>query len=59
VELHMSYTHLSQDERYQIQHLYEGGFSAREIGATLGRAATTISRELGRKAMRSLRLFRC
>jgi IS30 family transposase len=48
VELHMSYTHLSQDERYQIQHLCGGGFSAREIGAQLERAATTISRELRR-----------
>ena len=44
----MIYTHLSQDERYQIQHLYGGGFSAREIGAQLERAATTISRELRR-----------
>jgi len=48
VELHMSYTHLSQDERYQIQHLHRGGFSAREISAELKRAATTISRELRR-----------
>ena len=44
----MSYTHLSQDERYQIQHLHGGGFSAREIGAQWERAATTISRELRR-----------
>ena len=44
----MSYTHLSQDERYQIQHLHRGGFSAREISAELKRAATTISRELRR-----------
>jgi IS30 family transposase len=48
VELHMSYTHLSQDERYQIQHLHGGGFSTREIGAQLKRAAATISRELRR-----------
>jgi Transposase and inactivated derivatives, IS30 family len=48
VELHMSYTHLSQDERYQIQHLHNGGFSAGEIGAQMQRAATTISRELRR-----------
>jgi IS30 family transposase len=46
VELHMSYTHLSQDERYQIQHLHGGGFSTREIGIQLERAATTIGREL-------------
>jgi IS30 family transposase len=44
----MSYTHLSQDERDQIQHLHRGSFSAREIGAQLGRAAPTISRELRR-----------
>lgn len=44
----MSYTHLSQDERYQIQHLHRGSFSARAIGAQLGRAAPTISRELRR-----------
>ena len=44
----MSYTRLSEDERYQIQHLHGGGFSAREIGAWLERAATTISRELRR-----------
>jgi IS30 family transposase len=48
VELHMSYTHLSQDERYRIQPLCGGGFSAREIGAELKRATTTISRELRR-----------
>ena len=46
----MSYTHLSQDERYQIQHLHNGGFSAGEIGAQMRRAATTISRELRRNA---------
>ena len=40
----MSHTHLGQDERNQIQRLHGGGFSAREIGAQLERAATTISR---------------
>ena len=44
----MSYTHLSQDERYQIQHLHNGGFSAGEIGAQMQRSASTISRELRR-----------
>lgn len=44
----MRYTHLSQDERYQIQHLHSGGFSTIEIGAQLLRATTTISRELRR-----------
>ena len=46
----MSYAHLSQDERYQIQHLHGCGFSAREIAVELKRAATTISRELQRNA---------
>jgi IS30 family transposase len=46
----MSYTHLSQDERYQIQHLHRGGFSASEIGRQIRRATTTISRELRRNA---------
>ena len=44
----MRYTHLSQDERYQIQHLHSGGFSTVEIGAQMLRATTTISRELRR-----------
>lgn len=46
----MSYTHLSQDERYQIQCLHSGGFSAGEIGRDMKRATTTISRELRRNA---------
>jgi IS30 family transposase len=44
----MVYAHLSQDERYQIQHLHGGGFSTRQIGVELRRAGTTISRELRR-----------
>lgn len=40
--------HLSQDERYQIQWLDRGGFSTREIGAQIGRHASTVSRELRR-----------
>lgn len=44
----MGYAHLSQSERYQIQCLHRGGFSAGEIGATLGRARSTVSRELRR-----------
>ena len=46
----MSFAHLSQDERYQIQHLHGGGFSAREISAQMQRASTTIRRELRRNA---------
>ena len=48
MELHINYTHLSQDERYQIQLLHAGGFLAGEIGEQLGRATTTVRRELQR-----------
>lgn len=41
----MSYTHLSQDERHQIQHLR---FSMSEIAEQLQRNPRTIRRELGR-----------
>lgn len=44
----MSYTHLSQDERYQIQCLRRGGFRLEYIGAQLQRSISTISRELRR-----------
>lgn len=44
----MSYTHLGQYERYQIQHLHRGGFSARAIGKQLDRSSSTIVRELQR-----------
>lgn len=44
----MSYTHLSQDERYQIQCLRKGGFALAAIGIELKRSASTISRELRR-----------
>jgi IS30 family transposase len=46
----MGYAHLSQDERYQIQCLNDGGFTAHEIAEQLNRAASTISRELKRNA---------
>lgn len=42
----MSYAHLSQAERYQIQHLHRGGFSSREIGEQIDRSSSTIRREL-------------
>ena len=44
----MSYTHLSPYERYQIQHLHRGGFSARAIGEEMGRSHSTVGRELQR-----------
>ena len=46
----MSYTYLSQETRYQIQGLREGGWSLREIGKQVSRDPSTISRELHRNA---------
>lgn len=46
----MSYTHLSQYERYQIQCLHRGGFTSRAIGEEIGRSSSTIRRELERNA---------
>ncbi|MCK9538934.1 helix-turn-helix domain-containing protein [Dokdonella sp.] len=42
----MGYAHLSQDERYQIQCLHDGGFAARQIAHELQQSPSTISREL-------------
>ncbi|HEU0197668.1 MAG TPA: IS30 family transposase [Nevskiaceae bacterium] len=44
----MSYTHLSREERYQIQCLREGGWKLRELAKWMGRSASTLSRELRR-----------
>ncbi len=44
----MSYAHLSQDERYQIQHLHHDNLSARAIGKRITRAPSTARRELRR-----------
>lgn len=44
----MTYTHLSQTERYQIQALMKAGQTQTEIGQILGRHKSTISRELAR-----------
>ena len=46
----MSYAHLSQDERYQIQCYTRGRFSLRTIADELERHPSTISRELRRNA---------
>ncbi len=46
----MTYTHLSQDERYQIHSLRRQGISQSRIAAELARSVSTISRELGRNA---------
>lgn len=46
----MSYTHLSQDERYQIHRLFRARVSIRWISELLNRSASSISRELKRNA---------
>lgn len=43
-----NYTHLTIDERYQIDSLRGQGFSKRAIAKKLGRSPSTISRELRR-----------
>jgi IS30 family transposase len=48
-----NYTHLTAGERDQIADLKAGGFSMRAIGVRLGRAGSTISRELKRNALES------
>ncbi len=44
----MSYQQLTTKERFLIELLLLMGFGFREIGRQLGRAHTTISREIGR-----------
>ena len=44
----MSYTHLTEKERYVISHLKLANFSLREIARRLGRHHTSISREIKR-----------
>lgn len=44
----MSYTHLTEQDRYVISHLTCAGFSLREIGRRINRHHATISRELKR-----------
>ena len=44
----MIYTHLSQHERYQIQHLHRGGFTNEAIGEHICRPPSTVGRELRR-----------
>ncbi|TDD41844.1 IS30 family transposase [Kribbella antibiotica] len=43
-----SVRYLDRDERYELARLREAGCSIREIGRRMGRAASTISRELDR-----------
>jgi IS30 family transposase len=44
----MSYTHLTENDRYVISYLILAGYSLREIGRRIGRDHTTISREIKR-----------
>ena len=44
----MSYTHLTSNERYVIAHLIAFKLSMREIARRIGRATSSISRELNR-----------
>lgn len=44
----MNYTHLTQEERYQIYALKKAGLKLNEIADILGRAKSTISREFSR-----------
>jgi transposase, IS30 family len=46
----MSYTHLTQDERYQIHELKRMGVSLKDIALELKRSPSTITRELKRNA---------
>ncbi|NJN36100.1 MAG: IS30 family transposase [Nitrospiraceae bacterium] len=46
----MTYHQLTQDERYLITRCKTAGYSQRQIALMLGRAASTISRELRRNA---------
>jgi transposase, IS30 family len=44
----MSYTHITENERYVISHLKSAGYSFGEIGLRLGRDHTSIMREISR-----------
>lgn len=46
----MTYTHLTQEERYQIHNLHRQQVCLTQIAAELGRSTSTISRELRRNA---------
>jgi len=49
----MNYTHLTQEERYQIYTLLREGFSKRHIAWRLNRSPSTISREIKRNRARN------
>ena len=45
-----TFTHLTQDQRYQIYDDFKDGFSQREMALLLGKSQSTISREMRRNA---------
>ena len=47
------YRHLTRDDREEIAALRASGHSMRAVAATIGKAASTISRELRRNALDS------
>lgn len=49
----MNYTHLTQEERYQVSTLLREGFSKRYIACRLNRSPSTISREIARNRARN------
>ena len=49
----MNYTHLTQEERYQISTLLREGFSKRYIASRLNRSPSTIFREIKRNRARN------
>ena len=49
---HMTYTHLSQTERFQIQAFMKAGQTQTEIAHILGRHKSTISRKVARGSVR-------
>jgi len=46
----MTYTHITQEERYQIYALQQAGLNQNEIAKVLNRSASSISRELRRNS---------
>ena len=47
-----SYSHLTKEERLDIDRYLQQGFSFRRIGLLLGRSSSTISREIRRNMKR-------
>jgi IS30 family transposase len=52
----MSYTHLTEIERYQIKAILTAGFTQKDMAKELGRSPSTINREMSR--ISGLRVYR-